>query len=40
MDAPVTRPVFGKRVTTVKTLLGGKVRLYTQNQNPMLYARS
>ena len=29
-----------KRTTIVRELLGGKVRLYRQNQNPMLYARA
>ena len=33
-------PAHRKQLTTVKTLLGGKLRLYTQNQNPMLYART
>jgi hypothetical protein len=33
-------PSAPKRTTTVKALLGGKVRLIRQNRNPMLYARA
>ena len=33
-------PPSPKPTTIVKVLVGGKVRLITQNENPMLYARA